>query len=213
MEDEEGNPISSQDAPINTLNLDDLPSENMPENLPATASEVPRLRHRLRNHADAWRKLGHVSCLVMSIILSGLQINWNTEGKFAGPASPCDLPNHPSVSNNIDFVDSTIHTALLQGAVRIVPDDLRGTIVCIMPLGVAVHKRTGKLRLIFDCRHLNQYVKYEKFKMDQLSTVGRTIFAGASHAYSVDISSAYYHVDLNEDAIPFFGFRVRTSFQ
>ena len=80
-----------------------------------------------------------------------------------------------------------------------------------MPLGVAVHKRTGKLRLIYDARHLNKYVEYRKFKMDQLSQQGRTVVSGSSYAFSVDITSAYYHVDLHDDALPYFGFRVSTA--
>ena len=207
IEDDDGNPIVGPNIPKNTLDIHELPSEAIPDRA-AQNPPFPMLRHRLRNHVAEWRQLGMITSLVLSIVLHGLQINWNDDPtkKIVGPATRCDLPNHPSTDEHLEFVDSTMLTALQQGAVRRLPPELQGSLICIMPLGVARHPRTGKLRLIYDARHLNQFVKYEKFKMDQLSGAGRTVFADARFAYTIDITSAYCEIFMPLTSSSFFFF-------
>ena len=77
---------------------------------------------------------------------------------------------------------------------------------CSMALGVALHARTKKKRLIFDARHLNCFLRKEKFKMESLHAEGRALFEDCVAGGIVDISSAYHHISMHESAWPYLGF-------
>lgn len=136
----------------------------------------------------------------MSVISSGYKLEWDDPSK---PASPCVLPNHASVYLEKEFTSRTIAEGLASGAMRVMD---RSRLTCIVPLGVACNAK-GKLRLIWDGRHINSFLKRQKFQIEQLHKQGRSIFAGCAFGSILDISSAYHHVDIHEDFWQFLGFQ------
>ena len=82
----------------------------------------------------------------------------------------------------------------------------KGFLKCIHPLGIAIHTRTQKRRLICDARHANEHLVKTKFKMEALHIEGRALFQGCDYGGTCDISQAYYHIDMHESAWPYLGF-------
>ena len=163
--------------------------------------------HRLRDCNEFWekamRETGIVCSFTMSIILHGYKLEWRKEGQFKGPAPPVWQPNHKSAFDHKEFISGAIAEGLLQGTIRETSADY---LKCIMPLGVAEHSRTKKKRQIFDARHLNQYLVDIKFKMESLHIEGRSLFQDCSWGGTIDLSSAYYHIDMHESAQAYLGF-------
>ena len=76
----------------------------------------------------------------------------------------------------------------------------------VLPLNVNVKKSNGKLRLIFNVMFINDYMSIPKFKYPQLHREGREIFGESSHAYAIDISQAFYHIEIDPGFHKFLGF-------
>ena len=76
----------------------------------------------------------------------------------------------------------------------------------VSPLGVAVHSRTQKKRLIFDLRILNKFLFKRPFKYEGVETVQATARKGDC-AFSLDLSAAYHHVELSQAEYRWFGFQ------
>ena len=76
----------------------------------------------------------------------------------------------------------------------------------VLPLNVNVKKSNDKLRLIFNAMFINDYMSIPKFKYPQLNREGREIFGESSHAYAIDISQAFYHIEIDPGFHKFLGF-------
>ena len=87
----------------------------------------------------------------------------------------------------------------------------RTDLVCILPLGVAVNS-AGKLRLIWDGRHVNGHLPHHNFRMETLQREGRSLFERSGWGGTVDISAAYHHLEMHPDSTPFLGFEWRGAF-
>jgi hypothetical protein len=81
----------------------------------------------------------------------------------------------------------------------------------VLPLNVNVKKSNGKLRLIFNAMFINDYMSIPKFKYPQLHREGREIFGESSHAYAIDISQAFYHIEIDPGFHKFLGFSGKES--
>jgi len=69
-----------------------------------------------------------------------------------------------------------------------------------------VPKSCGKrFRLVHDLSELNEYVEREPFKYETLER-SRTAFQKGMWATSIDLSSSYYHVDVNDSSSKWLGF-------
>ena len=62
------------------------------------------------------------------------------------------------------------------------------------PLTVAF-KRTGKPRLLLDCRHINQYLIQYKYKYEDINTALEMLDLG-SYVFSYDLEGALFSYDL-----------------
>ena len=69
-------------------------------------------------------------------------------------------------------------------------------------------KKNGKLRPIIDLSELNKLLVLEKFKMETVEVIAKTI-QGIMWACSVDIEDAYFHVPIHWDFHKFLGFKIR----
>ena len=76
---------------------------------------------------------------------------------------------------------------------------------CVLPLGVASNS-AGKKRLIWDGRHVNRYLQKRTFRMESLQREGRALFERSSWGGTCDLSSAYHHVEMHPDGLPYLGF-------
>ncbi len=74
----------------------------------------------------------------------------------------------------------------------------------VNPFSVSTQSN-GKLRLIADLRHLNQFLKMEKFKLDDIQSAMPAL-KQAKFMFSFDLTKAYYHMDLDKEVQQFFGF-------
>ena len=64
---------------------------------------------------------------------------------------------------------------------------------------------SGKQRLIFDLRHVNQFVYKQKFKCDDLS-VATQIFSRNYYLFKFDLKSGYHNVEIFPDHRKFLAF-------
>lgn len=160
-------------------------------------------RGRLRGSLPYWRRtmhqIGLVCALTLSVLSDGFRLSWNPE---RGPPPACWLRNHPSASAHAGFVTEKVAEGVALGTMQ---KCLRENLRCILPLGVASNA-VGKLRLIWDGRHVNAYLPRRKFRMETLQREGRSLFEQSSWGGTIDISMAYHHIEMHPDSLPFLGF-------
>jgi hypothetical protein len=77
-----------------------------------------------------------------------------------------------------------------------------------------VFNSAGKRRLIWDGRHVNSHLRKRPFSMETLQRGGRflSVFERSSFGGTLDVSSAYHHVDMAPEASPYFGFEWDSTF-
>ena len=144
-------------------------------------------------------QIGMVCATTLSVITSGYRLEWDTT---TGPPPRCILRNHPSANANAAFVSEKVAEGIAwQTMQRCSPNDLH----CVLPLGVATNA-AGKQRLIWDGRHVNQYLPKVTFHMETLQREGRALFERSAWGGTCDLSSAYHHVEMHPDSLPFLGF-------
>lgn len=74
------------------------------------------------------------------------------------------------------------------------------------PLTVAYGK-SGKPRLVLDCRHINQYLIQYKFKYEDIQTA-MEMFDLQSYLFCFDLKSAYHHISVKSSHFTYLGFSV-----
>ena len=189
--------------------LADVRGEFQDDTHPAPREDATSPLHRLRDHRGYWRrtmaKMGSVCAFTLSILASGYKLEWDPA---KGPAAPAYLRNHPSAQSNSIFVSEAVQAGVDSGIIR---QCSRADLRCILPLAVAVNHALKK-RLIWDGRHVNANLIEVPFKMETLQREGRTLFSGCSWGGTFDISSAYHHVDMHKDSLPYLGFEWAGSF-
>ena len=151
------------------------------------------------------RQMGLVCALTLSVITGGFRMDWDPE---MGPAAPTFLRNHPSALAEAAFVAEAIAAGV---AARTMRACSRDELICILPLGVAFNSAM-KRRLIWDGRHVNRHLRKRPFRMETLQREGRALFERSSHGGTLNISSAYHHLDMAPDAFPYLGFEWGGSF-
>ena len=169
----------------------------------------PSPRHRLRERRGYWhstmRQIGFVCALTLSVVTGGFRMDWDPA---LGPAQPILIHNHPSARAEAVFVAGAIAAGVLARTMRVCS---RSDLICILPLGVAVNS-AGKRRLIWDGRHVNANLRKRPFRMETLQREGRALFERSHYGGTVDISSAYHHVDMAPESTPYLGFEWEGTF-
>ncbi len=82
----------------------------------------------------------------------------------------------------------------------------REYLTCSLPLGVVANS-AGKLRLIWDCRCVNSFLRVIKLTMETLQTEGQSLLGGCTYGGTFNISLAFHHVDMDPTAFEFLGFK------
>ena len=76
----------------------------------------------------------------------------------------------------------------------------------VSPLNVDVKKSNGKRRLIFNAMFINDHMSVNKFKYPQLHKEGREIFGQSRWGLVLDISQAFYHIEIHPEFYLYLGF-------
>jgi hypothetical protein len=153
------------------------------------------VRGRLRARRAYWATFVR-STMVMSWIAVGYRIPW-----MDGPPPAVELRNHASAHAAADFVDVAVAALVATGAAE--PVSYRPTVVS--PLSVI--PRRGKNRLVLDLSYLNDFVDTSgtKFTYETISTAAEVVQPG-DYMFTIDLESAYHHVDMHADSVNFLGF-------
>jgi len=110
------------------------------------------------------------------------------------------LQNNRSARENPVFVEAEILSLLQKGCISEVTEIPH----VVNPLTVAYGK-SGKPRLVLDCRHLNvDLFKYKCCFEDQ--SVAKTMFSKGDYMLSFDIKGAYHHIMICSEHRTFLGF-------
>ena len=151
------------------------------------------VKGNLKRHIKFWQSIG-TSSFILSIINNGYKIPFNT-------IPPKNVQrNNRSALQYAEFVDQAI-SHLIQ-SYRIVRTGK--TLHIVNPLSVSVQP-SGKLHLILDLRHVNQYVAKNTVKYEDWRT-GLTYFKKDYFMISFDLKSGYHHIDIHPESQTFLGF-------
>ena len=72
-------------------------------------------------------------------------------------------------------------------------------------------KTPGEYRLILNLKKLNEYVTYNKFKMDHIDQVLNMVFPNCFFG-SVDLTQAFNHLSMHKDSVPYLMFTWRGKY-
>ena len=121
---------------------------------------------------------------------------------------PSFFKNQPSANENAEFVTEAIGKLVASGAAEKVP---RQPYV-VNPLGVKFRRGLEhKPRLILDMRYVNSFLQKKKFKYETAASLPELLLR-ADFVWSVDITSAYHHVELVPAETTYFGFEWQGTF-
>lgn len=176
---------------------DDSPAElERHTHEPQAEKTPPVIMHgRLRSRSHVWASFVR-SSWVMAWILFGFPLMWKADAPLEKA-----FHNHQSAFDNADFVTQSIQDLLATQAAAVADFPLR----CVLPLGVVTRASTGKQRLIFDARYINDHLVIPKFKYETLSTIHEVVHRN-DFMFVIDLKSGYHHLDMRCDAYPYLGF-------
>ena len=106
--------------------------------------------------------------------------------------------NNASSLRNKNFVEESIVELLKNNCI----EEVSEAPYCVNPLTVAEGE---KLRLVLDLRHVNRYLKMQKFKYENLHTVAE-LFEKDFFFGTFDLKSGYHHVEIAEEFRTYLGF-------
>lgn len=133
----------------------------------------------------------------------GFELEW-VDGV---PPPPSRRPNGPSCfepAENAAFLSDAVRKVVASGAARAVSEQ---PLIIVSPLGVAVHPRTAKRRMYFACCELNEHLVHHGFSYEGVTDLAAMYDLGDDVVpISMDISSAYHHIDVKRDQWTFLGF-------
>lgn len=112
------------------------------------------------------------------------------------------MKNNKSARDNISFVKTEVANLLKKGCIL----EVRDQPYVVNPLTVAYGK-TGKPRLVLDCRHIYQYLIQFKFKYEDVHTA-KVMFDVGSFLFSFDLKGAYHHIEILPEYRKYLGFSV-----
>ena len=111
---------------------------------------------------------------------------------FINESEPAEFKNNASAHKHSDFVISKVKELLSSGRIREVS---REKVHVINPLNVG--DNGNKLRLILDCRYINQHLQIPKFKCKDIRTI-RDLFQKDNYFFKCDMKQGCHHTDIIE---------------
>lgn len=150
---------------------------------------------RIRAEQDKWRTFVRSKTVWLWITL-GFSLMWLNQ-----PPPSMIFENHSSTYANKAFVTKFVSELIATQAAAVADFPL----LCVLPLGVVTRAATGKQRLIFDARYINQFIDTPKFKYETLSHVHEILQPG-DYTFVLDLQAGFHHLDMHPDAYPYLGF-------
>ena len=186
-------PADDADQPVGGSEM------HCPSGFPDTMDEGdnPYMPGRLRRCWTEWEKLDP-SCSVRSVILHGYRLPW-ADGK--PPPQLCALTHQRLML--MRNLSSKIQEVTESGVVRTCK---REDLVCMLPINVLPKPKSDKLRLILNGSPLKPYAVKRKFKLEQIWKEVREVLGGCTHGSVIDISNAFFHVEIAENSKQYLGF-------
>ena len=154
------------------------------------------MRNRLKSRSAEWKKI-QCSPTVLYWVETGFPLLWKDS-----PPPAHFAHNHPSAHEHADFVTTTIKEMLANKTIAQSPTQPR----VVSPLGVVPKPGSGKLRLIWDGRYVNEYVVTPDLTYESLSFLPE-VLAPNDYMFSLDLKSGYHHLDIHPDYWEFLGFQ------
>ena len=154
---------------------------------------------RLRDNFSFWSKICN-NDYILRVIKYGYTI------PFICIPKDTFICNNKSSCDNEIFVDNEIEKLLRKNCIS----ELKSKPRVVNPLTVAVGK-VGKLRLVLDCRHINDCIAKYQFRYEDYRVVEKLV-----HEYdfmiTFDIKSAYHHIEIAEVHRPYLGFSWKSRY-
>lgn len=161
---------------------------------------MPDLAGRLRCYIDAWDRIG-ASPIVKSWISHGVPVIFEDK-----PPLPFEIKNRPFTSKEITFLHKEIADLLAVGAIT----KASGRPHCISPIK-CVPKKGGKLRLVTNLYHFNQFVRSPPFQYENIQTVSHVLNADDC-MISFDLKNGFFHCPITVSDRKYFGFKFNGTF-
>ncbi|MCP4548425.1 MAG: hypothetical protein GY835_18365, partial [bacterium] len=155
--------------------------------------QTVQVKGSLKRHSEKWHALTS-DPNILKIVDSGYKPD------FLQLPPPFEDSNNATARREPEFVLRSVMELCHNGFAKL----CRKKPVVINPFSVST-QANGKLRLIADLRHLNKFLKTEKFKLDDLQSALPAI-RQSNYMFSFDLTKAYYHMDLDENVQKYFGF-------
>ena len=159
---------------------------------------VPTLPGRLRACWSEWQKL-NPSAFVASVILHGYRIHW----KNRQPPPRMEHSNTLAAQAQSPFVDDCIQDLLAKG---VICPCLPSQAWCVLAVNVIPKPHSSKMRFILDGSPLKPYELTRKFKLEHLADEGRDLFPDCNYGGLIDLSDAYYHIELHPESRKYVAF-------
>ena len=165
---------------------------------PAGPGDNPCMPGRLR-HCWSEREKLELSNFVRSVILHGYRLQWLN----GIPPPPIMRSNAPAVYEHPEFVPGKGGEVTDNSVVR---KCRREDLHCILPINVLPKPKSTKLRLSIDGGPLVPFALKRKFKLEHIWKEGSELFTGCTHGSVIDISNAFFHIEIAEESKRFLGF-------
>ncbi|MES9972159.1 MAG: reverse transcriptase domain-containing protein, partial [Candidatus Thiodiazotropha sp.] len=147
---------------------------------------------------QVWEQI-HVDRYIKDIIVNGYKL------PFKDLPSTAILSNNKSARENPSFVYSEIQSLLSLGCIT----EVNRVPFVVNPLTVAYGK-SGKPRLVLDCRHINPHLIKFKHKYEDVS-VARELFRNHEYLFTYDLKSAYHIIEIFPEHRQYLGFSWKDS--
>ena len=138
---------------------------------------------RLRNCIQRWVEITD-DVYILNVIRFGYKL------PFKVIPEQVFLKNNKSARENPDFVSKEISSLLQKGVISEVCEQPH----VVNPLTVA-YNRSGKPRLVLDCRHINPCLHLFKIKFDDIN-IAQNLFDKGTFVFTFDLKGAYHHIDI-----------------
>ena len=149
--------------------------------------------NRLKNHASKFKQVTSDS-YILDVVMNGYKLPFKTLPDSAV------LKNNKSARSNPTFVVEEIDRLLDKGVIQ----EVQERPYVVNPLTVAF-SRSGKPRLVLDCRHINPHLHLFKVKFEDIREA-EALFLPGSFVFTYDLKSAYHHIDIYEEHRTYLGF-------
>ena len=164
-----------------------------------------RIGGKLKRHYSFWSKICKDKQILRDIAGAKIPFVDNVQIRQLEK----DIPRQINMSKKESmFVDEEIQRLLDTQCITEVSAPLKNGWTSNIFL---VPKKDGGYRLILNLKPLNKFIKYQKFKMDNIDSLIKML-RPSDWLSSVDIKSAYSHIQMSRLCFPFLQFRWKNRF-